>query len=337
MSLLKEMFALSEMPRVKEEPIKAMLDWAAAQKGTFTARDLYNVYIANGGRSASLGDNYPSFRTQLMKMVARPWKDPPKNQVSDQRPILAVKQGSRGPNNPDILKWGLDKALRSQDAQFVNPDDDNTTGEATDRLEKVLSRMGKGLPPDEKVGRQKLAAAIARWKTMKSLNQIVADIRGSIPKAGQMDALHIASEFLMDKGMVDQDDVEDAEDQVAPAPQQAPAQDHSDDEEDYGAFSDEPYVDPDDIHSMPDEPEEEEPPPPPKKAAPTPQAGVAVRKKAEPAPQLSADWEDDEEEPEEPEEPEVEPATKQQAGAGTFLKPFKPASKKSPVSKWFKK
>lgn len=344
MSRLKEMFALSEMPRVKEEPIKAMLDWAAQQKGTFTARQLYNVYVANGGRASALGDNYGSFRTQLMKMVARPWKDPPKNTVSPDRPMLAVKRGSRGAGNPDVIKWALDRPLRTGDASFVNPDDDENSGAAMDRLEKLLSRMGKGLPADEKVGRQKLQAAIGRWKSMKTLQQIVVDIKGTIPKAGQMDALHIASEFLMDKGAVDQDDVEDAEDDVAPAPQQAGSQ-TSDDEDDYGEFSDDPHVDPDEWESLPNEPEEEPtaaPPVAPKAKAPA-DAGVAVRKKAAPAP--TPEPEDDEEflDVEPDDEDDVEPATKQQAGAGTFLKPWKPAApaapakKKSPVSKWFKK
>jgi hypothetical protein len=336
MSRLKEFFVLSEMPRVKEEPIKAMLDWAAAQKGTFTARQLYNVYVANGGRSASLGDNYPSFRTQLMKMVARFWKDPPKNQVSQDRPIVAVKRGSKGGGgaNPDVLKWGLPGPLRTGDASFVNPDDDENTGAAMDRLEKVLSRMGKGLPPDQKVGRQKLQAAIERWKKMRNLNQVVVDIKGTIPKVGQMDALHIASEFLMDKGAVDQDDVEDAEDQVAPTPS-GPEPSAGDEEEDDFDFSDEPHVSPDEWESLPNEPDEEEPeeiepdeeptPPPP---PPKPPGGVEVRKKPGATPPPTPEPEDDED--------EVEPATKQQAGASTFLKPFKPA-KKSPVSKWFKK
>jgi hypothetical protein len=145
-----------------------------------------------------------------------------------------------------------------------------------------------------------------------------------------MDALHIASEFLMDTGRADQDDVEDAEVEVAP--QQAPAPQGTDDEDDYGDFSDEPHVDPEEWESLPDEPEEEEPPPPPAKkpVGPPPAPGVAVRKKAEPAPPP---------EPEEPEgdEDEVEPVTKQQAGAGNFLKPAWKPAKKSPVSKWFKK
>jgi hypothetical protein len=347
MSRLHEYF-MSEMPRGKGDPILATLDWAAQQKGTFTIRDLYKVYVANGGRANSEGDNIQSFSTQINKYIAKPWKDDQvKYAISDKRPMVAVKQGSRGGGgrNPTILKWGLDRPLRDPSAaRFVEPEDDNTSGDAMDRLEKVLSHMGKGLPPDPKQGRQRLQAAIERWKKMKNLNQVVADIRGTIPKAGQMDALHVASEFLMDRGAASEDDVDDAEDQVAPASQ---AVSTHDDDDDVGEFSDEP----EDLDAIPDdeydEVEDEEPPPPPaKKPAapptfskpatppPTPgSSGVTVRKKAEPPPAPAPEPEDDDED-------DVEEPTKQQAGAANFIKPqatTPAAPKKSPLSKFFKR
>lgn len=342
--LLKEMFGITEMPRRMGDPMKQTLQWASEQPGTFTMKDLYRVYTANGGRANSEGENDKSFTSQMMHHIARFWKDPPKNQVSDQRPIVAVKQGSRGGGgrNPHIFRWGLDKQYQSDASRFVNPADDNTSGDAMDRLEKVLSRQGKGLPADEKAGRAKLKAAIERWKQMPNINQVVADIRASIPKAGQMDALHIATEFLMDRGVVDQDDVEDAEDDVAPAPSSPKTPSHPDDDDDFGgSFDDEPMSDtpfdelPDEDYTditEPDEeePEEEEPPP----APPQPQsnAGVTVRKGAAPPappPPRAPSAFDDEEEPE----------TKQQAGAQNFIKPTASSApaKKSSVGALMKK
>lgn len=346
MPRLHKFFGLSEMARTKEEPIKAVLDWAAQQKGTFTISDLYKVYVANGGRANSEGDNKQSFTTQIMKLTARFWKDGEKAEVSEKRPLQAVTRGSRGGGgrDPTVIKWGLGHALREPgDARFVNPDDDNNSGEAMDRLEKALSYVGKGLPPDPKAGRQKLQASIERWKKMKSLNQIVADIRGSIPKKGQMDALHIASEFLMDRGQVDQDDVEDAEAAVAPAP----SSQHDDDHDDGGDFSDEPsggHEDmPDDEFSDTDvEPEEEPAPAPvaPKANIPPPPAGVFRRQPAKPAAPPTPTPEPDDDDLE-LDDDDIEEPTKQQAGAANFIKPpaAPPAApappKKSPVSKFF--
>ena len=333
-------FFIPEMARGKGDAILATLDWAAQQNGTFTIKDLYRVYVSNGGRANSESDNIQSFSTQINKYIAKPWKDDQtKYGVSEKRPILAVKQGSRGGGgrNPTILRWGLDRPLRDPGAaKFVEPEDDNTSGDAMDRLEKTLSYMGKGLPADPKRGRQRLQAAIERWKKMKSLNQVVADIRGTIPKAGQMDALHIASEFLMDRGAASEDDVDDAEDQVAPSPQSTSTHD---DDDDVGEFSDAPDFDeiPDDEF---DEIEVDEPPPPPAKKPPAPPSfskptggagpGVSVRKKGEPAPEPEDDGDED----------DVEAPTKQQAGAANFVKSDEPkpaAPRKSPVSKFFKR
>lgn len=264
---------MGEMARPKGEAIKAVFDWAAQQPGNFTIRDLYKVYTANGGRADTAGENLQSFTTQIMKYIARPWKDGEKAEVSEKRPMLAVKQGSRGAGNPHIVKWALGKPLRDPTtAKFVNPgegDDEQTSGDAMDRLEELI-------------GADKLKAAMTRWKKMPDLNRVVADIRGTIPKKGQMDALHIASEFLMDRGAADEDEIEDAEAEVAPAPQAEP-----DEEEDLGDFSDEPDEEPDEYEN------DEEPAP-----APTFQRTPTAKAKPEP------------EEPDEPEEdePEEEPA-----------------------------
>jgi hypothetical protein len=360
-------YFMFEMPRRKGDPILATLDWAAQQRGTFTINDLYNVYVANGGRANSMGDNKQSFSTQINRYIAKPWKeDQDKYGVSEKRPLLAVRRGARGGGgrNPTILQWGLDRPLRDPSAaHFVEPDDDSSTGDAMDRLEKVLSRMGKGLPDDPKQGRQRLKAAIERWKKMKTLNQVVADIRGTIPKAGQMDALHIASEFLIDRGAADEDDVEDAEDQVAPAP---PAVSSHDDDDDVGEFSDEP----EDLDTIPDEeydeeeseatsddeydeeePEatsddeydEEEPPSPPvkrtiappsfsKPVTPSAGPGVTVRKKEEPPAATARP------EPEDDDEEDIEEPTKRQAGAANFIRPqATPAAPKSPLTKFFRR
>jgi hypothetical protein len=303
-------FFLTEMPRPRGDAMWAVLDWAAQQKGTFTIKDLYRVYLQNGGRAESMGDNISSFSTGVMKYVAQPGKvkiDRKTGQskhpeghydLSQKRPILQIHGGSQGGGNAKIMKWGLDKPLRDPHAaRFVEPEDEGA-GEAMDRLEVLL-------------GGDKLKQAMARWQKLPNLNAVVADIKASVPKRAQMDALHVASDILMDQGKADEDDVETAADEVPPAPQ-------DDDEEDYGEFTDAPEpFNPDDY------PDEEEP-------APAPQ-----KQQAEPEP---------EEEPEPEPEDDVEEPTTHQAGAANFIKsqtpppsPVMPTVRKSPVSKFFKK
>ena len=308
MRLSKLLNSMNEMARPKGEAIRATLNWAAHQKGEFTVKDLYKVYTANGGRANTAGENLQSFSTQIMKYVAQPWRDGEAAEVSDQRPILAFHQGSRGAGNPHRMKWAWNPPS-DDDTNFVDPhSEEPTAGDAMDRLEKAMSRMGKGLPDDPAEGKKRLKAAMARWKAMKSLNQVVADIRATVPAKGQMDALHIASEFLIDRGAADEEDVDDAEDKVAHTPTQAEPEEEPDD---LGDFSDEPE----------EEPEEE-----PATPAPTFQRTPAARP-SQPEP-----------EPEDEEEPEDDD-TEQQAGAQNFLqpppKPQTPA--RSPVSKFFKK
>lgn len=312
------------MARPKGDAIKAVIYWASQQKQPFTIRQAYQVYTSNGGRENSEGDNLGSFTTQFQKYVAKDWKEgqtPKKGGApywppSDRRPLMNAKRGGRGAADAHTFQWALNKPMSDPStAKFINPDDDNNTGAAMDKLEKVMSRMGKGLPPDEKVGRQRLQAAIERWKKMKNLSQVVADIKATVPAKGQMDALHIASEFLMDKGAVDQDDVEDAEQEVEP---EAPEQD----DDDVGDFSDDPDGDDDlgmDFDDLTgDEPEAPAPAAP---SAPTP---VPATPEPEDDDDLGMDFTDlgDEED-------DVEPTTKSQAGAQSFLKPTPPTAPKA--------
>lgn len=326
MRLSKFLTSMTEMARSKGEAIKATLAWASQQKEPFSVRQLYDVYTANGGRQNTGGDNIQSFTTQIMKYVAKEHKadeTPKYSKVpywppSEGRPLTYAIRGNRGSGDAHALIWAPNVKKPSFNAKFVNPaDDEPNAGDAMDRLEKALSANRGGLP-DEKQGREKLKAAIARWKGMKDINKVVADIRATIPKKAQMDALHIASEFLIDRGAADEEDVEDAEAAVAPAPV-----DVSDDDDDLGDFSDEPEPE--------DDEEEEEPDETP---TPTFQRTPTAKPRQEP-----------EEEPEEI-EPDEDDDTEREAGAQNFLptpppappKPAAPAApKKSPVSKFFKK
>lgn len=292
-------FFLTEMPRPKSDAILSVLDWAAQQKQPFTVKDLYKVYVTNGGRADSVSDNIQSFSTQIMKYVAKPWKDDQeKYGLSPKRPLTFAKRGSRGAGNPHLLQWGLDKPLRDPGlAKFVNPsDEEEGAGEAMDRLEAMM-------------GPEKLKAAMARWQKLPNLNAVVADIKGTVPRKGQMDALHVASDFMMDQGKADPGDVDAAEDDVAPAPQAGP-----DDDEDYGEFSDAPMFDPDEFGD-----DEEESP----ATAPKPSPRKPPTKPApEPEPMEL-----------EPDEDDVEEPTAQQAGAANFIKPSAPPAPAAPAKK----
>lgn len=300
-------FFLTEMPRPRGDAMWAVLDWAAQQKGTFTIRDLYNVYVRNGGRADSLGDNIQSFTTGIMKYVAQPGKykinkrtgQPKDYSLSQKRPIMQVQRGARGAGGAALMKWGLDKPLRDPTAAKFVDVEDPSAGDAMDNLEAMI-------------GPEKLKAAMARWKKMGHTDKAVADIKGTIPKKGWMDAMHI----LMDLGGGAESD-EEAEDELDSTPAAASPQ-QDDDEEDYGEIGDEiPEFDPDEF-----EDDEESPVfAAPAKSAPPPPAAK------EPEP--------------EPEEPEPTPQTQQQAGAANFIKPSAatPARKSSIASlmKKFKK
>lgn len=333
MSRLHKFFGLNEMARGKDPATLAMLDWAAQQTKPFTIRQAYDVYVANGGRSTSASDNIQSFTTQFQKMVAKQWLDgetPKKGRApywppSDRRPMVNYGQrGQRGggASNKGYFIWALDKPLRDPGAtKLVDPDDDHNAGAAADRLEKALSRMGKGIAPDPKVGRQKAKDAIERWKKLKTINKISADIKATIPKGAQMDAMQIAWDML--SGDADGDGEQGAEDQV-----QATAPQDDDDDSVFGGFAD----DEDDIDfgdmSSEEEPEEEpEPAPPAPKAASPAKPAAPPPAPAAPEPEPEDDdidfggFEDDD---------EVEPSTAQQAGAASALKP-EPAAVPTPA------
>lgn len=317
-------FFLTEMPRGRGDPTWAMLDWAAQQTRPFTIKQALQVYIANGGRAKSDDPegNLGSFTSLFQGFVAKQHKAGMKPKPgkapywppSERRPLIKASGGNRGKQGEGagLFSWALDKPLRDPStARFVNPanepDEEETAGDAMDRLENEVHGIGA----------QNLVAAMKRWKKMPSIVAAAADIKATIPRRCQMDAMIVAADLLHDQGKASDQDVEDAEQEISQSAQApTPA-----DDDDTGEFSDEPY---DDGSGFEDD--EEEP------AAPPPTAPKPAAKAPEP-------------EPEEPEDDEVEEPTKQQAGAANFLKPSVPSQQQapakpksqSPVSKFFKK
>lgn len=202
---LSRLFRVDEMANTRKGPTWAVLDWAAQQTGEFSLKDLFAVYQKAGGEQG-----YTSFHTTIGHMTAKPWKDDQgKYALSDDRPFAVAKKGSRGAGGATSLRWGLDHALRDApeaEAELDGGgegDDEGTSaiGDALDRLEVLM-------------GRDKLKAAVARWRGMRSIHQAVADIRASVPMKGQMDALHVAYDSLVHTGKANDADVTDAENEL---------------------------------------------------------------------------------------------------------------------------
>ncbi len=216
MQPLSKLFTLTEMARPREAATWAMLDWCAQQKGDFTIRDMYNVWIKSGGGKNSEGvPGIGSFSTAANKFIAKydpnsekeKYRDQKKYGLSQSRPLVYSRKGIRGKNNDTntLLQWGLSGPLRkpggdqsmAQDAD----EDESPIGDALDRLEKHM-------------GRPALKMAMQRWKVMSNHHVLAADIKKTIPPKFQMDALHVAMDRMVQSGKAEPEDVTDAEDEV---------------------------------------------------------------------------------------------------------------------------
>lgn len=197
-----------EMARTRGEAVWAVLDWASQQTGDFTINDMYKVFVANGG-----GSTIQQFHTIIGHLTAKPWKDDQeKYALGPNRPLRIVKRGARGKGGAGTYEWGLDGPLRApqQPKEPLAPEG-SPLGDILDRLE-------------DKLGRDQLKAAMARWKRMTDVHKIAADIRATIPARYQIDAMQVGTEHLVSSGQADEEEVEDAEEaDLAPQAQQPSA------------------------------------------------------------------------------------------------------------------
>lgn len=217
MPQLLELYALAEMARTRGDATWAVLDWCAKQPGDFTIDDMFKVYSAAGGLSGPT-----SFATIINHFVAKydpnaakaKHRDRAKYGLSQKRPLQITRQGRRGKGGAARYVWGLDGPLREPppdyDPSAEGDGDDDPVSQAMDALE-------------QKMGAPALKAAMSRWRKMRDMRQVTADVRTLPPKL-QMNALLVASQHLMDAGSADEEDVEDAEQQLDPAAQQAGAE-----------------------------------------------------------------------------------------------------------------
>lgn len=200
---LSRLFRVDEMANTRKGPTWAVLDWAAQQTGEFSLKDLFAVYQKAGGEQG-----YTSFHTTIGHMTAKPWKDDQeKYGLSEDRPFAIAKRGSRGAGGATSLYWGLEAPLREppEGMEAELGDDGGGDEEGTGAIGDALDRL------EALMGRDKLKAALARWRGMKSIHQAVADIRGTVPPKGQMDALHVASDALVSAGRADDSEEAEAE------------------------------------------------------------------------------------------------------------------------------
>lgn len=216
MSRLVNLYNITEMARTRDEPTWRMLDWCAQQTKPFTIKDMERAYNAAGGRSTG-----GSFATLANHFVAK--YDPnatkekhraDKYKLSSSRPIVYAKRGFVGKGGAATYEWGLDGPLRpisadSDDRSWSHSDEDDTP------INKILDTL------ETKLGANVVKAALKRWRTMHDVNRIAIDIKATIPKPLQMDALHVATEHLVDSGEADEDDVKAAEDEVTPPEKEA--------------------------------------------------------------------------------------------------------------------
>jgi len=266
MASIRNVFRLAEMARSRGEPMWQVVDWAAQQTEPFTIKDMYREYMKAGG---DVGET--SFHTMANKLIAKydpnspkeKYRDEAKYGLSEKRPLVYVQKGRQGHTGEKAgrLAWGLDRPLREPRAR---EEDDTPEQEA---YNDAMDRL------EQSIGGDALRSHLARWKKMQ-IHQAVVDIRKTIPKRSQMDALHVASAELVSTGKANMDDVEDAENELEYAPDQPETQ-HTNLPDAPGATSQRPAG--------------------PAKADP----GASVRKKAAPPPVPQP-------EPEEPEEIEPE-------------------------------
>lgn len=351
-------YSLDEMARKREEPMWAVLDWAYQQENPFTMKQLFQVFKANGGGADSASENEGSFTTNMQRLISKDKTKVDKRgneidySVSEKRPIKRISTDhGRGKTGQYAAKfiWALDRPLRPP-GQVSEPEDDSV-GDATDRLEKVMGSTGKAGLYDIKLGREKLRAAIERWKKMKTFQQLHADVVSTLPKKAQVDALRVGAEYLPISQQPDEEEMDDAVDAM-------PSFDDDDDvkfddgetgeeEDDLSGFADsvvEPKDlglddDDDDIKFDDDETGEEDEPESAKPSAakaPEPEAEPEwmkltkrkpVAAAAAPSDDFDFDFGDDDDE-----------ETEKQAGASNFVKPTKKESKmlKNPMTKFLK-
>lgn len=190
---------LYEMARPRGEAMWAVLDWAAQQPGRFTRADMLAQYQKAGGGSGSVGGLWIA----LKKHVAEPGEP-----TSVEKPIRTVQAGSRGRGGAGFYEWGLSGPLRAPQPPKAPRTGDSPTGDILDRIEA-------------KIGRDALKMAMARWRRMGNLHAIAADIKATIPASLRMDALHAATEHLVDSGKASTAEVDDAEAEVDQGASQA--------------------------------------------------------------------------------------------------------------------
>ena len=120
---LGEMFALTEMPRPMENPMKAALAWASQQKGEFSIRQMFNVYRENGGQpnqpNTPEGNMraYQSFSTNLKKRTVTDETERP----TLDKPLVLARVGSVGAGRAAMLRWGIRQKFDGPTAPAAKP------------------------------------------------------------------------------------------------------------------------------------------------------------------------------------------------------------------------
>lgn len=209
---------VNEMANTRKGPTWAVLDWAAKQAGTFSLRDMYNVYVRAGG-----GTGEGAFATLINKLIV--YNDPqtgeevaryPNYRFGAERPIRMIKAGRRGKGGAAEYEWGMDGPLRDPETVEDGPKEDSGEHSDDQMVLDAIERIGQHVRPGD------LKVAIRRWKALGDHHRVAADIRRTMPPRAQIDALYVAMDALHNMGKASQAEVDEAEPEDAGAGTETP-------------------------------------------------------------------------------------------------------------------
>jgi hypothetical protein len=210
---------IAEMARTREEPMWAVLDWAATQPGEFTIRDMFRIWAKSGGG----GDNaaYQQFSTAINNYIFKFDPKSPKAKYRNPKykyirvgktekgtvpaPLEYVTRGARGAGNAAVLRWrpGISPMRQPQVPKARLADEGDPVGDALDKLER-------------KMGRPALKSALQSWERLGDIHKITAAIMADVQIRGRDKALamQVAVDRLMKQGRITPAQADRAEHEV---------------------------------------------------------------------------------------------------------------------------
>jgi hypothetical protein len=181
---MKSLQMIYEMARPMSDATLAVLDWAASQEGAFTVKQMFQVYQNAGGRSPGAGFSSNIGRFKVLRGVERP---------TLMRPLVQLFPSKKGPGNESFFMWGL------PGQKFPRPEKPSKS--EGNRVMRALDRL------ETEMGRDKARAALKRWASETEPSRVMTDIEATVPGPYRADALLVAFDNLINKGVLDNNEM----------------------------------------------------------------------------------------------------------------------------------